>query len=348
MKLFRRKEEEEEEEGEEEKESSKKKKRPRKKRKTPPKPWGKRERIALAIILVATMVISAILSIRARSWKVPGLPRLKIPKIVIPFLGREEIVIEGDKGKNSEIEKITDRFKNETNGLSGVYALYVVRIGSGVDYGVEKESIFQAASLMKLPVMAGMYLWKESGKLNLDEVYILKDEDKVGGSGNLYWEDEGFALTYRRLVELMGKYSDNTAFNITVKILGKDKIQKMIDNMGMVNTSFGKNETTPRDIGLFFEKLWEGEILEEENRDELLSFLTDTIYEDHLVAGVPAEIRVAHKYGRDVNVVNDAGIVFSRNPYIVVLMSQGIMMDEADKAFPEISQFIYSAENVLD
>ncbi|MBN1168584.1 serine hydrolase [Candidatus Woesebacteria bacterium] len=355
MGLFgkKKKKKKEEEEGEEEdvqdeKQLKKKKRKPRKKKKVPPKPWGKKERKTLAIFLLGTILISAFLSFRARSWKLPGLPRLSIPKFKVPILGEEKIVIEGDISKKEITEEIIEGFKSKTYGLTGVYGLYVFNLDSSISYGVEQETVFQAASLIKLPVMVGMYLEEELGKLNLDDTYILREEDKVGGSGSLSLKSEGYEVTYRELIQLMGKQSDNTAYNIALYTLGKDRTEQIISSIGMENTSVEENKTTPEDIGLFFKKLWEGAILKKDDQDELLSFLTNTIYEDHLAAGIPSDIRVAHKYGREVSVVNDAGIVYTDNPYVVVLMGQGVMVEEADLVFPELSRFIYEAESADD
>jgi len=73
--------------------------------------------------------------------------------------------------------------------------------------------------------------------------------------------------------------------------------------------------------------------------------LTDTIYEEHLVKGIPEDIKVAHKYGREVHVVNDAGIVYVDNPYIVVIMTKGVIESEADEIFPELSKIIFDFES---
>jgi hypothetical protein len=40
--------------------------------------------------------------------------------------------------------------------------------------------------------------------------------------------------------------------------------------------------------------------------------------------------------------VNDAGIVYAEKPYIVVIVSKGVVAKEADSAFPELSKSIYN------
>lgn len=72
----------------------------KKKRKEPPKPWGKRERLIILVIFLATVVISAILSISnglKLSFEKPNFrsPRLDFSSINI-FKG-ETITIEKNK-----------------------------------------------------------------------------------------------------------------------------------------------------------------------------------------------------------------------------------------------------------
>lgn len=323
-----------------------------KKRKEPRKPWGKKERFFVLFVILVTAGISGFLALSSRSWKLPGLPRLnfKIPEISIPFLGEETIVIEGRKEENRDSEKVIAEFNNLTRDLSGVYGFYVVDMTSGFSYGVNEDEEFEPASLNKLPVMLGIYMEVESGNLDLDTKYMLKASDKLSGSGSLYSKPVGMILSYNELIRYMGKESDNTAFNIARRILGQEKIEAVIKAVGMENTIIlgDKQKTTPKDIGLFFQRLYGGGLISEVSRNELLYFLTDTIYENHIPSGVPSDVKVAHKYGRELHVVNDAGIVFSQRPYVVVVMGRGIVEKEADQAIPQVSKIIYEEAKVGD
>jgi beta-lactamase class A len=328
---------------------------PRRRKKEPPKPWGKTERLLVFAILTLTVGMSAVLSLSARSWKLPGLPGIKLPSISLPNFGERTIIIEGNKDDKRKADEMIANFKEKTRNLSGVYGLYIIRLENGSSYGVNEFEIFEAASLIKLPVMAAMYMQTESGDLDLETKHTLEADDKVGGAGSLINRPVGYTLTYKDLVRLMGKQSDNTAFNIARNILGDDEIEIVIGRTGMVSTSLSENETTPYDVGTFFEELWRENIVSEESRDAMLEFLTDTIYEDHLAAGIPDDIQVAHKYGREVHVVNDAGIIFAdepsgsetlqgRRPFIIVIMSKGVVESEADEVVPELAGMVYEVE----
>src|SRR3989344_5229391 len=313
-------------------------------KKEPKKPWGKKERYLVLITLLLTAGTSAILGLSARSWKLPGLPRLGIPKFSIPFMGEETIYIEGTNSDQKKAEEVIVQFEAVVKDLSGVYGLYVVDLNNGFSYGFNDNEVFEAASLIKLPVMVGMYQEFEKGTIDPEEKYSLKAGDKIKGSGSLYAKPAGYTLTYRNLVELLGKQSDNTAFNVCRKKLGEEKISAILNGIGMADTSVSNNQTTPQDIGRFFEELWQGNIVSKESTDEILNTMTDTIYEDWLSKGIPAEIRVAHKFGRDTHVVNDAGIVFTGKPFVVVILGKGVVEAEANAVFPELAKLVYDKE----
>ena len=171
----------------------------------------------------------------------------------------------------------------------------------------------------------------------------MKNSDKRSGAGSLFYKQEGYVLTFRQMAELMGKQSDNTAFNIVRNRLSDEVINSYTQSFEMTATSLDENETTPQDIGQYFKKLLKDEIVNTTSREEILGYLTDTAYEKWLTTGVPQEVRVAHKYGTDVHVVNDAGIVFTEKPYIVVITSKGVVERDADEKLPQISKMIYES-----
>jgi beta-lactamase class A len=350
MSIFKRAVEEEldlsdEEMDDEEKEGSLRRKKIRdlkpenkKKRKEPTKPWTKKERFLILYVLAGSIFLALILFASARGWKLPGLPKIKLPS----FEGKT-IIITANRTDQTKADKIMADFKDKTKNLSGEYTFYYIRLSDGFAYGIDEKEEMQAASLIKLPVFATLYREAEAGAINLDEKYSLKSTDKVAGSGSLYSKPAGTQLTYRELARYMGKESDNTAFNILRKKLGDSKITETINDLGMSKTSLSENSTSPYDIAIFFKKLWLNEIMSGQSRDEILGYLTDTIYEDWLGKGITG-IKVAHKYGSEVHVVNDAGIVLSDKPFVLVILTKGIIEKEANAALPELAKMIFEGQ----
>jgi len=358
MALLKKSKEQDEELEELEEENEPLKKKPTKKtpsrsrqktKKAKPKPWGKKERFIVLFLFIITAGGSAVLGLSAREWKLPGLPRIvfKLPRI--PFLTSETVVLEGEDISEEFRQKeqiIVEEFNILTNDASGIYGLYVIDLNSGYSFAVNESEEFEAASLIKLPLMAAMYMEEESGNINLSKKYVLKNADKIGGSGSLYSKPEGYEITYENLVRAMGKESDNTAFNVVKKLLGEEKIQLAMNRIGMNGTSVATNMTSLRDIAFFFEGLWNGNFVNDNDKEILMDNMTDTLYESWITEGVPDGVRVVHKYGREVHVVNDAGIVFADNsPYVIVVMTKGVIEREADKLIPLISEAVYRGRN---
>ena len=321
----------------------------KKKRKEPPKPWGKKERIIVLSFFLITTFLAAGMFLFSHNYKIPGLPRISIGEIDFrnPF-GEETIQI-GQKQNISQDDPKADEaisyFNDQIKPLAGLYAFKVVRLGDKTNYGVSVDDKIQGASILKLPLMVFVYKLSEEGKINLDTKYSLKEEDKIKGSGILSDQPNGTEVTYRKMVEYMGKNSDRTAYKIMKDIAGDKVYKQFVKDIGMNNTDVDTGMTTSSDISLVFSKLYDGQLINQKNKDELIGYIQNTIYEDWITAGVPSGIKVAHKFGQDVGVLVDGGIVYADKPYIIVLMGEGITQKEANILFPKISRKIYNIES---
>ncbi len=320
-----------------------------KKRKEPVKPWGKKERLIVGIFFGLTTISATLMFLFSHEFKFPGLPKITIKNVnlINPFSA--EIIEIGQKEKSTKddfrSQNAINKFKEDIKPLSGFYGFYVIRLTDGTGYGVSTNSSFQGASLLKLPLMALAFKKSEQGSFNLDREYILKESDKVKGSGILFNQKAGTSYTYRKLVEYMGKDSDRTAYKIIKGAIGEDEFKNFIKQSGMQNTDIETGNTTPTNIGILWQKIWSDEFLNESDKNELLGYLTNTIYEKWITAGVPKDVTVAHKIGQDLSVMADAGIVEAESPYVIVIMGNGITQHEADILFPKVSKDIYEIEN---
>ena len=254
--------------------------------------------------------------------------------------------------KKFDPSSVLTEIENLTKGLRGTYGVYVYQLDGKNEYGIHQGEIFPAASLMKLPVMLTLYQEAQlrqgsAGQASVDFLetkYKLTEKDKINGAGILQGKPVGSTYTYRQLAEFMGQYSDNTANNILVKVLGQEKIQQTISKLGMTKTSFKNYTTTPEDIGIFFRQLYQGGIVNKENQDEILRFLTKTAFEDWIPTGLANDIRVAHKIGKDIGAFSDAGIVFGRQPFVLVIMSKDAKESEVKETLPKITKAVWEWE----
>lgn len=242
--------------------------------------------------------------------------------------------------------EVIKKLEKAGGGSVGIYGVYVESLADGVKYGVRQDEVFPAASLMKLPILLGIYLEVEKGKLDLEETYTLREADKIEWT-TLASMPAGSIWTYRQLLELAGKNSDSSAAQILLRKLGTDGFNNALAFAGMERSSLEADETTPRDVGEFFSRLYRDKLLQKEHKEELLSFLTETIFEDRIPVGIPDGVRVSHKIGTEDGGYSDGGIVFGEKPFILVVMSKGVLQDEAPKVMAEMTRIVWEYEETL-
>jgi beta-lactamase class A len=124
----------------------------------------------------------------------------------------------------------------ETMGFEKVLGVAVKHLGTGEEVGFNGDEVFPTASVFKVPVIVGLYRQVEAGRLSFEDKLVLKDSEKVPGSGILKELSEGLEVTVRDLSQLMMILSDNTATDMLVERVGKDNVNAAMWRLGLKNT----------------------------------------------------------------------------------------------------------------
>ena len=215
---------------------------------------------------------------------------------------------------------------------------------------------FEAASLTKLPVLLTLYKAAARGELDLeDEISILASDVQAYGTGVLYrYPDKypiGYTMTLRECARFMIKESDNTAWVMLHRYLGRRYIESELERIGATSTAYWiPNTTTPNDVLLMLKAIADPSYTTSKLSAEMLGFMTNTSFENHLPQPLPERTRVAHKIGFYGDTFSDAGIVFldegggtDQNYYIIVVFSEGAPEGEAREVIQDISLAAYQA-----
>ncbi len=227
-----------------------------------------------------------------------------------------------------------DRLKSRLTQDTGKYGIFVYRLKNGVGYGINEDEIMPAASIMKIPIMVAA-----TKKLNLEDTYILRDEDKQTGSGPIEFMDAGTVFTVNELMQNTGLKSDNTAAVVLANMVGRDYMPTVLTDLGMASSSFSDNTTTARDVGSMWVQIYKNYLT------PLKDDLVNSIYEDRLPAGLPSDgLEVVHKVGTGEGIWADAGIVMAEEPLIIVILNKDVDPDQAGKTVPEITKMIWEYE----
>jgi beta-lactamase class A len=124
----------------------------------------------------------------------------------------------------------------ETKGFEKVLGVGVKHLGTGEEVGFNGDELFPTASVFKVPVFVELYRQVEAGKIRLDDRLVLKDSEKVPGSGILKELTEGLEVTVKDLSRLMMILSDNTATDMIVELVGRENVNAAMRRLGLRNT----------------------------------------------------------------------------------------------------------------
>ncbi len=110
---------------------------------------------------------------------------------------------------------------------------------------INGEQRFHAASIIKVPLLYEALQQVDQGRLQLDREYPLPQEEKVGGAGVLNLLHSGLNLSLNDLLHLMIVISDNTATNMLIDIVGRENVNKRLEEIGCPDTFLARKLMRP-------------------------------------------------------------------------------------------------------
>ena len=131
------------------------------------------------------------------------------------------------------------RIKAADEALDGVLGVATIDLTSGRVFAYNADTVFPTASSIKLTIMIQVFRDERAGKFSFADKVALGPKDNVGGSsGPLQTAlDKGTVnLTVRDLLEDMIQYSDNSATNRLIDMVGMDRVNALIRELGLGRT----------------------------------------------------------------------------------------------------------------
>lgn len=214
-------------------------------------------------------------------------------------------------------------------------SVYFRQLQEGRWVGINEREIFIPASLLKVPLMIAAFRQIEidpsvvKNKYKLDESVPEPYPNRIPGSKALV---RGQSYTLEELIEYMIVYSDNNAATMIKNAVNSDILTHVFRDLGLksVEEVQGVYGITARDYGTFLRILYNATYLTPQNSAKALDVLTRVEYKKALIAGLPENVLVAHKFGERESEVgkqlHDCGIVYSdkrTGDYLVCIMVKG-------------------------
>lgn len=159
--------------------------------------------------------------------------------------------------------------------------------------------------------------------------------------------------TTMECVEDMLINSDNDCGRALGFSVGWQTINDELRTLGLTNTNLNNYDppseepvrdklTTAQDVGLFLEKLYNNQLLNNSNTRLLIDIMKKQAWRERLAAGLPANATIASKPGWLTGIQTDAGIVYGpSNTYIAVILST----ESTPQPLATLSELIYNHLN---
>jgi beta-lactamase class A len=250
-------------------------------------------------------------------------------------------------------EEKTESLRSELGQIAqaypATYGVVVLDPSSGERVAMDADRRFLAASLNKLPVLMTLYRAAASGVVDLDDKISMQPSDvQAYGSGVLYTYPVGHTMTLRECARFLIKESDNTAWKMLDRYLGRDYIRAELYRVGARSTEYWfPNTTTPDDVLLVLEKISDPSYTTPHLSAEMLDVMTNTSFEERLPQPLPEGTLVSHKIGYYGTTFADVGIVFpegardARDAYLMVVMASDTSESASRVATQEMSLATY-------
>ena len=236
-------------------------------------------------------------------------------------------------------KKLESELRKTIAGFNGDVGIYVKELKTGRTVAINADTVFPTASIVKVSILLGIMDKITKGELHYDSTYVYRDSLLYEGEDILGSYKDSQQIALKKIMMLMLTTSDNTASLWLQKLAGNGiRINKLLDSLGFINTRvnsrtpgreeirkiYGWGQTSPREIGTIFEKIYRNEFFTPVACDRMMRCLSRNFWdEDEAISQVPPYIEVFSKNGC-VNAVRSEVLLVNapNNPYIFCIFTK--------------------------
>src|SRR5687767_1258317 len=205
-------------------------------------------------------------------------------------------------------KKLETQIREAISGFNGDIGIYVKNLKTGRTVAINADTIFPTASIVKVPILLGIMDRINNKELQYDSAFTYKDSLLYAGSDVLGSFKSGEKIVLKKIIMLMMTTSDNTASLWLQSIAGTGtRINEILDSLGMKDTrvnsrtpgrennrtQYGWGQTTPREMGTIFEKIYRNEIFSATACERMMRCLGRNYWdENEAISQVPPTIEV--------------------------------------------------------
>lgn len=267
-------------------------------------------------------------------------------------LGQEYIAQNSVRPFRSVIQNQIDSLKTE--GKATHVSYYFRDLNNGSWFGIDEKESFSPASLLKVPLLIHLLARaeREPNVLNSQIEYVGGDAESAQFVIPVNPIQMGMVYSVRQLLEHMIIESDNNAALLLAEFAGPDNFKTIFTELGLAlpPTVNSTGSMSVRDYASFFRILFNASYISQPSSEAALTLLSQTKFKEGIVAGVPTDVLVSHKFGErefeGEKQLHDCGIVYAgKSPYLLCIMTRGNDFKQLEGVIATLSRATYDQVN---
>lgn len=231
----------------------------------------------------------------------------KIYIVISCFLACSLSAIAQDKIDRKLNLKLQELVKN----FQGDVGIYVQNLKTGKIAQINADTIFPTASMIKVPIMCGVFDKIEKGELKYDESLVYKDSLLYAGEDILGSFKDGEKIKLGKVQMLSITTSDNTASLWLQKLVGGESINKWLEANGFNSTrinsrtagregdwrKYGWGQTTPREMAVLVKMIYQGTAVSPAASERMYRNMVRIYWDAEALSQIPPYVQAASKQG---------------------------------------------------
>lgn len=224
-------------------------------------------------------------------------------------------------------------------------------------YDLGYQGAMKSASIIKVPFVLELYRNFQEGRLDPDDMILVRPTDVVPDGGVLPLFGVGREFNLRELARLAIIPSDCTAANLVLEQVGVDNVNTLCQKLGLRDTvcegrfyETGRthnrtNRTSARDMVEMLRALDSGEALNDPWRTEVLQMMHRQWFIEKLVGEMPDNTWYAGKVGEVDGVRNDLEMIIKGDVrlYMCGLTAEVQQGSLGDRTLSRLARIVYDA-----
>jgi beta-lactamase class A len=208
-------------------------------------------------------------------------------------------------------KKLTLKLQKLVEGFNGDVGIYVQNLKTGKFAEINGDTIFPTASMIKVPIMIGVFDKIEKKELSYHQNLIFRDSLLYAGEDILGSFKDGEKVQLSKVQMLSITTSDNTGSLWLQKLVGGANINKWLSDNGFENIRinsrtpgreafqkrYGWGQTSPKEMALLIKKIRDGQAISPAASERMYRNLIRIYWDGEALSQIPPYVQAASKQG---------------------------------------------------